>query len=283
MEIYMPTVSLLGLVIGGTAVIQIYSAIMLSTHILPCAAAFIHQKVDALTRYSFSLKGPSLSEIDAPLVEKKEMTFDEINQILDCYSNDLEINPAHCSHSIVELEDLPKDDDFDQFLTLFDQVDWELNYVHVFNKLKDDDRFLDFLLEKFKKDNESLQKEELQAAVEHYIELTADEKGVSKERFVVDWTREQMVVLIDLLKGNTRVEGLQQDLDEAIQAAAILLPHITSLTIDVDREDALLKLAIEGGAYCGRGIKRSANEIMRGVIAQKLHGKSTHCRSDQGL
>lgn len=263
MEIYMPTVSLMGLIAGGTTLVRVISAVALSTHVMPFFATYLHQRIDALIRHVFSMEGANLMAIDAPLVEKHEMTFDEINQILNDERYHFEINPAHCSHPLLDIEKLPKDKDFGKLLTLFDTIDWESKYDSVVKgKLIDDDRFVDYLLVKFPWKT----KEELQDDAESYIKELAEQEGISKERFAANWMRAQMVELVDILQGNKRVKGLQQDLDEAIQDAAILLPYISALQNEIEKEDALLKLAVEGGDYCGRGIKRAANEMIRGMI-----------------
>jgi len=266
MEIYMPTVSLIGMTLGGTALVRVISVIMLSTNTFPFIAKLLHQRVDACVRYIFGMEGASLKEIDAPLEEKKKMTYDEINKILDSSLYDFELNPAHCSHPLIDLEHLPKDNDFDRFLPLFDAIDWEGNYQVVQRKLKDDDGFIVFLLENFP----GKKKDDIQGDVERYIEELASKKGVSKERFAADWIREQIVSFIDALQGKKRIKGLQQDLDEAIKDSAILLPYITSLQNPVDQEDNLLKLAVEGGDYCGRGVKRTTNELIRGILQAEV-------------
>lgn len=153
MEIYMPMVSLVGLVIGGTAIVRVFSAIMLSTHIFPFLSKYIHYQVDAASRYFFKMQGPSLKEIDAPVVEKKSMTYDEIKKILDTSSNEFsknyEINPAHCGVPLLDIGKFQKDHKLEKLLPLFDQIDWKGKYGFIKSKLRDDDRFLDFLMKEF--------------------------------------------------------------------------------------------------------------------------------------
>ncbi len=286
MEIYMPTVSLIGLLIGGTALIRVFSAIMLSTQLSSSVTFYLHHKIDALVRYYFSdLRGPSLEEIDAPLVRQEEMSFDKIKEILDAdmqpvfdmqsfsrvlsYGSDSKINPAHCSKSMIDFNDLPRDHHFDQFLTIFDSIDWTSKYELIKNKLKDDDRFIDFLFEK----NPEVKQEDLANDIELYIKNLADEAEMTPEEYLADWMREQMVQLIAVLKGQKRVKGLQQDLDEAIQVCALLLPYLNSLENEVEKEDILLKLAIEGGDYCGRGVKRASNELLAGIYQNERQKK----------
>lgn len=280
METYMPTVSLIGLVLSSTLIVRVFSAIALSTHILPVFGKYIHQQVDAVARYFFKLQGPSLKEIDAPLVEKKAMTLGEINTIIDIspweFENFYKINPAHCSTPIMDIEKLPKDNHFEKFLPLFDQINWKTKYGLIKNKLRDDDRFLTFLVEKFPgKEKKELMKicDVNKNPVDNItpcIEELAKQKGISKEEFAANWMREQMVGLVDILQGKKRVKGLQQDLDEALNECSILLPYLTSLKDPIEKEDALLKLAIEGGNYCGRGIKRVTNELIRHIVQKGI-------------
>ena len=175
-----------------------------------------------------------MTEIDAPLVEKKKMTYDEINKILESSIYDFEINPAHCSHPLIDLEHLPKDNDFNKFLDLFDAIDWEANYQLVQKKLNDDEGFIIFLLENFP----GKKKDDIQGDVERYIEELASKKGVSKERFASDWMRQQLVSFVEALQGKKRIKGLQQDLDEAIKDSAILLPISPLFKIRLTRKTA---------------------------------------------
>lgn len=262
MEMYMPTISLVGLCVGGTLIVRAFSAIALSGRILPSFNVYLHHRVDAVARYFFDLKGPNLEEIDAPYKKREQMSYNEINQILEASSYDFEINPSHCSHPLVELDKLPKDTAFDKLITLFDQVDWEKRFALILGKLKDDDRFIDELSGKFP----TIAKEDLPDSAESCVEELAQLEGISKEEFAVNYVHSQLEELVKMLKGEKRVTGLQQDLDESISDCAILLPYISSMDDPIEQEDALLKLAVEGGDYCGRGIKRAVNELMRGIL-----------------
>lgn len=259
MEIYLPTVALVSGIVGGTVLVRIINAIQLTNYV-PMISTFIHHKVDQFVRYYFTIGGPTLVQIDAPLVEKKQMTLDEINQILESDEWAFEINPSHCSHPIVDIDHLPKDNDFDEFLTLFNAIDWEGNY-HAFvrHKLKDDDRFIEFLLEKFPGKTE----DDLKNDFETFMEELAEKEELTKEAFAAKWMREQMVILVEVLQGERRVKGQQQDLDEAIHDAEILLPYVRSLDNAIEQEDVLATLAVEGGDYCGRALKRVANDKIR--------------------
>lgn len=102
------------------------------------------------------------------------------------------------------------------------------------------------------------------------IEELVKKLGTTKELFAAKWLREQMVGLVGVLQGKDRVKGSQQDLEEAINDCAILLPYITNLKDPIEKEDAFLKLAVEGGFYCARGIKRATNELIRHIVQKGI-------------
>lgn len=340
MEIYMPIIMNVGILLSGIMIARVFAAISLLSS-SPSFNRIFYHKIDSILRKKFPphyFPGPSLKEIDAPLVEKKEMTFDEIQKILHSDPSDFTINPAHCNKPAIDLEKLPRDSNLNKYMTLFDSIDWKSKYNYLKYKLKDDDRFLDFLGEKFS----GVDKKILSKEIDTYIQKLAAKEGMSTEKYAAKWTRKQMVMLIAKLKGNKRVKGLQQDLDESIQLSKVILAHLSSLdkqngVIDdvlnklrvgskgeikdpilklklsnhltnqqvelkdeseetitleeallnlstenqeklkgalsalkvsnqIELEDALLKLAIEGGDYCGRGIKRAANELLWGIL-----------------
>lgn len=266
MERYIPTISIVGSLIGGTIFVRVIAVMVLATKINTSLTKYIHQKVDDFIRLFFTIEGPRLTEIDAPVVKREEMTFDEIMHIIDSHSWDYKLNPAHCNQSTMNLDDFPEDHDFEKYLTLFDTIDWKSKYTLVRNKLKDDDRFIDFLFEKYPEVN----KDDLANDVEDYIQQLALKEGITAEEYTANWLREQCVQLTAVLRGEKRVKGSQQDLDEAIHVSAILLPYLLSLENEIELEDHLLKLAVEAGDYCGRGIKRAANELFWSVMQKGI-------------
>lgn len=277
MERYMPTVSLIGMCIGGTMLVRVFSAMLLSTHIIPSITFYLHQRIDAFVRLFFNVGGPTLKEIDAPLVKRENMTYDEMNAILESDSSQFKVNPAHCNKSTINLDEFPIDHDFDKYLLLFDGIDWESKYNLIRNKLKDDERFIDVLLKR----HPEISKEDLANDVDVYIKELADEEDMSPEEYAANWVRKQMVALISMLKGEERVKGLQQDLDESIDICALLLPYLSSLQNPVELEDALLKIAVEGGAYCARGIKGAAIELISGILQNGIQQEEEEVNDDE--
>lgn len=280
METYMPIISWVGILIAGNVVLQTLAVCTLITYI-PGVFPFFMEKMDyyvckRLRDIGAELPGASLKEIHAPLVENKEPSYQKIIAILDGNDSAFEINPAHCSKPIIDIACLPKDRTFDKLLTLFDRIDWTQRYPVVSGKLKDDDRFMDFLVKRFP----TIKKSALKKEFDSYVNRLAEKEKITQKQFVANWVRTQMKDgLIPVLKGERRVEGRQQDLDDAITSCAMLLPYLEGLgeSDRIDFEDTLLSLAIEGGFYCGRGAKRIASELVRKLLYKTLpeHAENT--------
>lgn len=263
MEIYSPTLSMLGAFIGGTFLVRVIAASSITSIMLPSVNQFIQRQIDSFVRSKLEgLQGPSLKEIDAPLVKKEQMTFVEMEKILNSTSWDYKINPAHCSKAAIALNTFPVDRDFKKILTLFDSIDWVSKSHLVVSKLKADDQFIDFLFKK----NPEVKKEDLKNHIDIYIQALATEAKQTPAQYVVHWMREQIVKTVNVLTGKDRVKGTQQDLEESIYNCSIILAHLFSLNNQVEKEDILLKIAIEGGDYCARGIKRMSNELLWGIV-----------------
>lgn len=305
MERYMTIVSLTGLAIaGGSIIIQIGAIIALPSHIFPSFSKFIQQKIDLVARKCFKITGrPALQELEAPLVEKKNLSFNDIQQILNAEESQFELNPAHFSKSACHSSDFPRNRNFEEFSHLFEKINWEEHYPVVFRKLADDrERFIDFLANELpdvvKKEElllpsrEDMAKkypeldvdalnikirefgEERRQKIDSYIETLAKKQNMTKEQYAAHFIKKNMRYLIDLLKGKIgmRVAGQQQDLDEAIENCSIILPHLHSLFSQgkmIELEDALLKLSVEGN-YCGRGIKVVSHDIVRGILQEGI-------------
>ena len=274
MENYMPTVASAAYLFGSNPVFQVGSAMYLSTF-SPTFNQFIHRKLDNMARNYFHLKGPSIEEIDAPLIVNKGLSYDQINSILNC--NDpsrFTINPAHCSKWACGEKTFAKNDDFSRFLELFKRIDWSRNYSLLKKAFKDDDRFLDFLKEKFPQKEDTSEKDQLedfQKNFDSYVTELANSSLKTKEQYLADQLEKQMIHLVKVLKGEARAKGSQRDTDEAIGNCAQILGHLLQLNWDIncekiEIEDAILKLAVEGGEYCARGVKRASREIVNGIL-----------------
>lgn len=268
-ETYLPALSNISLFLGGGLTSQIISTLSLASY-SPQLNRMAHQKLDDMTSYYFSLEGPSLRLIDGPLENTRELNLKEIIEILDADPENFEINVAHCSKWANGLSRIPEDRDFNKLLKLFDAIPWNQKYGMLKHGFQDDDRFVDFLREKFPDKNDH------QSHFEHYIELCAQEIEITKEQFLSNQLYKQMTLLTKTLLGEIRPKGSQKDLDEAITSTAKIVYHLSNLDAQKDYieiEDTLFKLAIEGGEYCARGVKRASGELLNGIFQQGLKGK----------
>ena len=92
----MPVVSVLGMMFGNGWFNRFYVADLLAHYCFPNLDAFILNKFDYFHRWAYEIGGRPLEDFYAPWVQRKDLTFDEINVIL---SNQVltGLNPAHCS------------------------------------------------------------------------------------------------------------------------------------------------------------------------------------------
>jgi len=245
------------LVCGGTLILRAFSALNLLTT-FPFANQYLTHKVDAIARYFFSRKGISLAEFEAPLMRKQDLSYEEIIAILDGEEEDYEINPAHCPKSVIDFDSFPKDYSFDKLLRIFNDIQWAPNIVK--SKLSDDERFLDYLKETYPGKDPKEQ-----------CELLA--KDPSNDAFFINWMKKEFNLLIKALKGEVRPQGEQKDLAVGIDYCAMILTYLQKPSLSpVEKEDILLKLAIEAGGYCCRGIKRASGEIVDEAVIPSEDG-----------
>lgn len=174
-----------------------------------------------------------------------------------------EINPAHCSKRIVYGDGLVSDFEFDHLLEKFDEILWSKEMRVIKAKLKDDERFFEFLLRKF---SEKKVKEEF----DRCLEVLSEESGMEESAFVIHWVRDQMVALTDVLKRRKQPKGAQADLENAIHNCALILGRLNQQINETEKKDILLKLAVEAGDYCALGVRRAASEIADGIKADLL-------------
>lgn len=277
MELHLPLLSDIGILIEGNFINRVSAVFDIGTNLFPSATYLYNELIDDVYSYAVDYFSADSSEtkekdrvtirqIDALPEKHNEMSLKEILEILDAsseqFTNKYKINPAHCSNWSVDLSRVPTDRHFIKLQMLFDKIQWEEKYALVSKKLQEDDRFIDFLSDEF----EGVSKKELKENTHHYIERLAEKKGVAPQKYAADWLRAQMGLLIGNLSGTRRIKGQQQDLEESIYYCSILLPYYESIESPIELEDFLLKIAIEGGDYCARGLKRSLNEVLWGVV-----------------
>lgn len=283
-ETYMPSLLLTTNLIKGSLFSKLISFMELNACFFYTGACLIQQMIDHVLRFLLKKAEtqvpfskvvlqliPSVAQIDRLFSTKQtHLSYKEILQVLELseqeFSAAYEINPGVCMKEISISLNLPQDKDFKKFLTLFDEIDWMKRSTIVLKKLQDDERFIDFFSDHYPESERS----EIQENITDFIALLASKTGVSVEQYSVDWMREQLVKLVETLNGTLRVEGMQSDLELVMTRASSLLPHCLSLKKSVELEDILLKLSIEGGQYCGLGLRRVFNELWDAFVEQKI-------------
>lgn len=158
-ETYMPPIADVGLTLGGTIFNRLTGFYKLTTTISLRLNMLIQFKVDAYVRKYFQIEEPTLEELyETPIQVNKNLSFKEMNAIIKSRDDDYEINPYHCVKWAVEPSELPQNGNFDLFLNHFDSIDWTKKYSLILGKLKDDDRFLDYLYNELPEVNDAVLK-----------------------------------------------------------------------------------------------------------------------------
>ncbi len=180
MEQWMPTISMVGLLIVGSFTTQITAAITLLLTV-PSVNLWVHQQLsNQIRNVMISIKNalinwytkkepskaermkeeskeldafPRLAECDAPLVQRNGMALSEIEAILDAEENTFEINPAHLTKDLRPPLNLPENRNFSELVRLWDTLEkkWLEPRVseRLCKKLIDDKRFIQFMQKRF--------------------------------------------------------------------------------------------------------------------------------------
>lgn len=180
MEKWMPTISMVGLLIVGSFMTQISAGITLLLTI-PSVNLFVQQKLaNQIRKVLLTLKDflanmytkkdlskaknikefgaaleafPRLEECDAPLVQKNGMALSEIEAILNAEEDTYEINPAHLTKDFRPPLNLPVNRNFNELIRLWDTLEkkWLEPRVsmRLFKRLIDDKRFIQFVRKRF--------------------------------------------------------------------------------------------------------------------------------------
>lgn len=274
MEAYISKLFQINTLMTGTLTLRLFTTISLTSNI-----PYIYMKYLALFEKALNLiytdNGFSIAESEAPLYQKKNMTAEEIQTILAAPKEAFEINPSHCSKYIPNA--LPVDLTFDKFNEIFNTISWEEKYELIKPKLRDDDKFCQLIRQEIQNAFET-QPPSLNHVKENFEALViqlATNSNLSKEIYLAQKLEESMKQLSCVLSRNSRTSGSQIDLQYAIDACAKILAYIQNAnTPSIEKEDILLKLAVEGGTYCAAGIKRAAEEIVRENIHPQSHSNS---------
>lgn len=236
------------------------------------------RKIEGVVTRKLGLEGPSLEDIDAPLIEHRSLSFEHINWILDAGDEEFEINAAHCSRAGKMWAKLREERDFRKFYSLFDSVNWKDRYLLLRKAFRDDERFLEYLGNELQIENPLTT--DLDAEVfDDYLLALADINGTTKEDFLARQLKKQFEILIKSLCYEVQMTGSKEELEEAIQHCSKILAFLIDNPSQtawerVEMEDILLKLAVEGGEYCARGVKRAGSEILCGILLKGQCGSA---------
>ncbi len=231
---------------------------------------------------------PLLEECDAPLVERRVMNAREIQAVLAAENDAYEINPAFMTKDFEPVMQLPENRNFTELTRLWDAVGvrWTepAAYTRLFNRVTDDKRFILYVKERFPEAkrlffendwrlNEQQNRDrfiELQTnhrnQFQEWVQILAHEKGFrNKEEFVANWVKQQLQFYVGKINGDRPIEGEQHLLRDAVQNTARIIPFLLKPeTTEVEKEDALVKIAVEGGDYCSLAMKRASKEVLTG-------------------
>lgn len=296
MEKYMPIVSICELLIHGNLVSRCIILLQISTFISPRINILLQHKIDYIVRKCFSDSGPTLQEMEAPLLMRKDLTFSEIERVIKGYDHQYEINPAYCTKAVIDISSLPSNDNIEEFNRLFDAVNWAKNYGHIRNQLKEDRNFEAFLREKHPilKDSPEITIEQIRKGFDDYVTDLAKAANQTKEEFAAAWLKAQMRHCVAQLKGEEPCVGKRRDLEDAIKNFVKVIPYLLDLERDSTNEnlpvhernahlrtleDALIKMAIEAGAYCARAKKR----VSIALVGNAARKKQPQVNVDDGL
>lgn len=271
MERYLPIISSFGLIFMGSLITQLMGVIYIASF-FPGVSQFMLEKLDAGVQDYFKLDTPLLKEIYAPVVENKQMTFSQIEEVLKDSSSNYEINPAHCSKPAIDVEmgGYETSFHFNRLKDLFSKVDWEKQHELILPKLLDDDRFCS---ERLQKKNPKISLDSKKTEKMRCLNELVKEKGGTHAQFVAEWLKTEMEALVDALTLRKLPDGTRADLEDARNNCSYILPYLQKLDPTRDRiemEDVLLRLAIEGGGYCARGIKSVSSALLSRYLIQKL-------------
>ncbi|MBS0655385.1 MAG: hypothetical protein JSR46_06400 [Verrucomicrobia bacterium] len=264
-EKYMPSVANASLLVGGTLFSQVMAFAALTSGI-PGVSAYVQKRIEKIVN-KFVSAGPTLEEIDAPWNVCEDLSYNMILYILENDDKDLfKINPAACSKFSHIGAVFPESRDFKLFYEVFNKIDWRDRCHLLKPAFRDDDRFLDLLRERFP----GHEPPHYRAHFEEYLEKIMT---VSQEDYFAGQLIEQMKIFVAVLCGERPVEGSIQDLEESRDAAAKILGFVQSQPEGSRAvEDILIKLAIEGGEYCARALRRVTDEILSGILADGIPG-----------
>jgi hypothetical protein len=308
MKKHIPYIASIGFLCSSNPLSIIYGIFqvvgLISTNV-PIVNEMKNQYFDSLLRY-FGINympdvfqetmktTPSVKEIEKPVIQKKNLSQEEMQKILLATDDEYKINAAACSIAVSDLFALPVDKDFDKFLAYFKEIHWEEEYNVVLAKVLDDRRFMEYFKEQLsaqdKNSLENLDQESIKTSVKKTLEETsnkkikinelitnvASQKSMTKEQFLASWIQEQMKTFVHLIKHERLPKGDLDHLELSIEDCQYILAYLNVLhehNNPYDRleiKDFLLTLSVEAGDYCTKGIKRATKGLLNTIISKKL-------------
>ncbi len=258
-EKYFTNLAQIAGMLGGSPVNRILGGIVGAIRLIPYSATVTYL-IDDLMHDRWQLKGPSLREIDAAPVMQRHLSFEQIETILHAPIENFFISHSYCNQSPPSLQSLEEDHKFDHYITYFNAVDWTQRISFLKKRFQDDDRFIECVRSHFVGQN--YQREN----IDIYLERLK-KPDQTKEQFLVARFTDQFYFFIGVLKGEIEPKGHASDIVTTQQAAAVILAQFPQLSLR-EREDLLLKLGIEAGEYCARGMRSTCVDIVEGLTLQ---------------
>ena len=266
MERFMPILSTASNLTGSSLLLKTFSF----CHILnffPPLSRFLQRKVDKQATQLFDLTGPTLEEVEGPLVVDKTPSFERILAVLqeeNCSA--FSINPTHCAKPLEKPLSLKRNEDFSQLTTLLERFDWTKKYPLLRSAFREDDRFMRDLQGVFP------DKADLREEFDTCLTTLAQKDGLSKEEYLAKQLHAQMDHFVKVLKGKERPPGKMTDLEEVLEKMPLILSHLLSLTEphqQVELEDALVKIGVVG-KYCALQLRITSSDVLDGIVLGHL-------------
>ncbi len=290
-------VASVGLLLSPSWVVRSYGVISLESF-----RAFVY--FEKFLRYCFNMReGFSWSDVETPLAQRKNLNAQTVTAILnnplfdpgalsELDLQELNLQPFTIVEQILENQHTTsyktsapfnfkpdythrskdfsrkpygEDFDFKYLQTLFNSIDWDNKYSNVFRKCKTDERFQYHLLDMLQLSHPQLTRHDIEMNCDGYLDQIKD-----KQAFVLKWFREQMDLFIRTACKEISPIGSQYDLEVAIRLLSQVVAHLKSLNMNdhqVEIEDCLLSLGVEGGRYCSSGLLRVVRERVESIRA----------------
>jgi hypothetical protein len=280
-ESTMPLVTSVTYAMGGSQLNRVISAVSLMSFI-PSAGIKMQHILDRMNHY-FTPKGKmedlspwTLAELEAPLVLPENLSFSKMRTLLAANQDQFEPNPKHFTKPTGIALEPSKKYDTNILLDMFKETsifkNWDEKIERrLINQLADDERFIDFLKEQFPNESD-FRKNCRILIIKLATKTNASEKNDSMalQLYLKALLIKQMQQCVDVLTNKQKAKGSATDILEAQTLCQVVIEYLINLKSSVECEDILIKIAIEGGGYCARAIKRVFTELREPIICYKL-------------